>query len=163
LAGCLFAGAATADPTQEWRATINSGDWIFQTNGDGVSAYYRDPDRTKTPRRQWERYEYEAPQGAYRYKSAIQLAEYDCHGQMRVLDIVYYSDNNVAGPITRFESPKAGWSNVIPGTVSEQMGIGACEPDLWTVLRGAPPSHKRKHRPATSVLDDEGFGAPIKH
>jgi hypothetical protein len=123
--------ARRADP-MAWVRTLDplsSGGWVFRMVGaDGSWATYSTMHQLKRSGHMvtaWLRQEFPEPQRAAAgspYRSDVQKIQYDCGKERaRVLLVIYYSDNNLAGSQQSEEAdPKvAEWDPIVPGTQSE--------------------------------------------
>jgi hypothetical protein len=130
--------ARRADP-MAWVRTLDplsSGGWVFRAVGtDGSWATFStDHQRTRSGHvvTSWLRQEFPEPQrsaGGEVYSSDVEKVEYDCGKvRLRVLLIIYYSENNLAGTQQNEEAdPKqAPWDPVVPGTQSESAFHWTC-------------------------------------
>ena len=130
--------ARRADP-MAWVRTLDplaAGGWVFRLVGtDGSWATFSTDHQLKRSGHgvtAWLRQEFPEPQrnaSGDVYSSAVQKVEYDCAKERaRVLLIVYYTQNNLAGSQQTEESdPKQlPWDAVVPGTQSEFMFHWAC-------------------------------------
>jgi len=123
--------ARRADP-MAWVRTIDpmsSGGWVFKAvAADGSWAIYSTDHQLKRSGHMvttWMRQEFpeaqHAPSGSA-FFSDVEKVQYDCSKERaRVLLIIYYSDNNLAGSQQSEEAdPKtAAWDPVVPGTQGE--------------------------------------------
>jgi hypothetical protein len=82
----------------------------------------------------WLRQEFPEPQhnpDGDAYMSDVEKVQYDCtKSQARVLLIIYYTGNNLAGtPQSEESDPKqAPWDPIVPGTQSESAFHWTCGP-----------------------------------
>ncbi len=123
--------ARRADP-MSWVRTLDPmspGGWVFRAVGaDGSWAAFSTDHQLKRSGHlvtAWLRQEFPEPQrsadGAV-YLSDVEKVQYDCaKEQARVLLIIYYADNNLAGSQqSEAADPKqAEWDPIVPGTQSE--------------------------------------------
>jgi hypothetical protein len=123
--------ARRADP-MSWVRTLDPmspGGWVFRAVGaDGSWATFSTDHQLKRSGHlvtAWLRQEFPEPQrsadGAV-YLSDVEKVQYDCaKEQARVLLIIYYVDNNLAGSQqSEAADPKqAEWDPIVPGTQSE--------------------------------------------
>jgi hypothetical protein len=129
-----------ADP-MAWVRTLDPmspGGWEFRAVGaDGSWATFSTDHQLKRSGHQvtaWLRQEYPEPQRSSAgepYSSDVERIQYDCAKvQARVLMIIYYSENNLAGSQQSEENdPKqTAWDPIVPGTQSEFMFHWACGP-----------------------------------
>jgi len=130
--------ARRAEP-MAWVRTLDpmsAGGWVFRAvAADGSWAAYSTEHQLKRSGRlvtAWLRQEYPEPQRSAAgdaYSSDVQKIQYDCaKEQARVLLVVYYAQNNLAGAQQSEESdPKlAAWNAIVPGTQSELLFHWAC-------------------------------------
>lgn len=123
--------ARRADP-MAWVRTLDpmsSGGWVFKMVGsDGSWATYSTDHQLKRSGHQvtaWLRQEFPEPQrspAGDTYMSDVEKVQYDCaKAQARVLLVIYYSGNNLAGSQqSEEEDPKQiAWDPIVPGTESE--------------------------------------------
>jgi hypothetical protein len=123
--------ARRADP-MAWVRTLDpmpSGGWVFRAVGaDGSWATFSTEHQLKRSGRvvtAWLRQEFPEPQRSAAgevYLSDAEKIQYDCGKERaRVLLVIYYSENNLAGIQQSEEAdPKqAPWDAVVPGTQSE--------------------------------------------
>jgi len=127
-----------ADPMSFVRTLdpMSSGGWVFRAVGaDGSWATFSTDHQLKRSGRvvtAWLRQEFPEPQRSAAgdvYLSNVEKVQYDCGKElMRVLLIIYYSDNNLAGNQHSEEAdPKqTGWDPIVPGTQSEYMSRWIC-------------------------------------
>ncbi len=123
--------ARRADP-MSWVRTLDPmspGGWVFRAVGaDGSWATFSTDHQLKRSGHvvtAWLRQEFTEPQrsadGAV-YLSDVEKVQYDCaKEQARVLLIIYYTDNNLAGSQqSEAADPKqVEWDPIVPGTQSE--------------------------------------------
>ena len=120
-----------ADP-MSWVRTLDPmspGGWIFRAVGaDGSWATYSTDHQLKHSGHlitAWLRQEFPEPQhsaGGEVYSSDVEKVQYDCvKERARVLLIIYYTENNLAGNQQSEEAdPKqVEWDPIVPGTQSE--------------------------------------------
>jgi hypothetical protein len=130
--------ARRADP-MAWVRTLDPmspGGWVFRMVGaDGSWATFSTDHQLKRSGHlvtAWLRQEFPEQQrnaSGDVYSSAVQKVEYDCTKERaRVLLVIYYTQNNLAGSQQTEESdPKQlPWDAVVPGTQSEFMFHWAC-------------------------------------
>jgi hypothetical protein len=123
--------ARRADP-MSWVRTLDPmtpGGWVFRAVGaDGSWATFSTDHQLKRSGRlvtAWMRQEFPEPQrsgGGEVYLSDVEKVQYDCgKAQARVLLIIFYAENNLAGAQQSEEAdPKqAQWDPIVPGTQSE--------------------------------------------
>ncbi len=123
--------ARRADP-MAWVRTLDPmtpGGWVFRAVGsDGSWATYSTDHQLKRSGHQvtaWLRQEFPEAQrspAGDTYMSDVEKVQYDCtKTQARVLLIIYYSNNNLAGSQQSEEAdPKqTPWDAIVPGTESE--------------------------------------------
>jgi hypothetical protein len=123
--------ARRAQP-MDWVRTLDplsAGGWVFRAVGaDGSWATYSTEHQMKRSGHMvtaWLRQEFPEPQhgaAGNLYLSNVQKVQYDCGKERaRVLLIIYYGDNNLAGSQQSEEAdPKtADWDPIVPGTQSE--------------------------------------------
>ena len=115
-----------ADPMSFVRTLdpMSSGGWVFRAVGaDGSWATFSTDHQMKRSGRvvtAWLRQEFPEPQRSAAgdvYLSNVEKVQYDCGKElMRVLLIIYYSDNNLAGNQHSEEAdPKqTGWDPIVP-------------------------------------------------
>jgi len=128
-----------ADP-MSWVRTLNplsNGGWQFRAvAADGSWAAYSTEHQLKRSGHLvtvWLREEYPEPQrnnGGDIYLSNVEKVQYDCSNQRaRVLLIIYYAENNIAGSQTSeaTDIKQAQWDPIVPGTQSEYIYQWACE------------------------------------
>jgi hypothetical protein len=133
--------ARRADP-MAWVRTLDpmpSGGWVFKAvASDGSWAFFSTEHQLKRKGHlvtAWLRQEFpEAQQspGGDTYLSDVEKVQYDCtKSQARVLLIIYYTDNNLAGgQQTEEADPKqAPWDAIVPGTQSETAFHWTCGSD----------------------------------
>jgi hypothetical protein len=133
--------ARKVDPMM-WVRTLDpmpAGGWTFRAVGaDGSWAAFSTDHQMKRSGHQvtmWLRQEYPEPQktaGADMYWSAVQKLQFDCAKERaRVLLVIYYSENNLAGSQQSEEAdPKAAaWDPIVPGTQSDSTFHWACSTD----------------------------------
>jgi len=131
--------ARKADP-MAWVRTLDplsSGGWTFRSvAADGSWATYSTLHQMKRSGRlvtAWLRREFPEPQRSAAgdmYSSDVEKVQYDCGKERaRVLLVVYYSDNNLAGSQQSEEADprQAAWDPVVPGTQSELIFHWACD------------------------------------
>jgi hypothetical protein len=123
--------ARRADPMAWVRMLdpMSSGGWVFRAVGaDGSWATFSTDHQLKRSGNvvtAWLRQEFAEPQrsaGGDVYLSDVQKVQYDCSKvRARVLLVIYYADNNLAGGQQSEEAdPKeAKWDPIVPGTQSE--------------------------------------------
>jgi len=132
--------ARRADP-MAWVRTLDplsSGGWTFRMVGaDGSWAIYSTDHQLKRKGHMvtaWLRQEFPEPQrgaAGNLYKSDVQQIQYDCGKERaRVMLVIYYGDNNLAGSQQSEEAdPKlAEWDPIVPGTQSEYAFHWSCGP-----------------------------------
>ena len=130
--------ARRADP-MGWVRTLDpmsSGGWVFRAFGaDGSWATFSTDHQLKRSGRvltAWLRQEFPEPQRTAAgdvYMSDVQKVQYDCGKERaRVLLVIYYSDNNLAGTQQSEEAdPKqVQWDPIVPGTQSESAFQWTC-------------------------------------
>ncbi|MGB6307764.1 MAG: surface-adhesin E family protein [Steroidobacteraceae bacterium] len=130
--------ARRADP-MAWVHTLDpmsSGGWVFKAVGsDGSWAMYSTDHQLKRSGHQvtaWLRQEFAEAQhspAGDAYMSDVEKVQYDCtKAQARVLLIIYYTANNLAGSQQSEEAdPKqAPWDAIVPGTQSESAFHWTC-------------------------------------
>lgn len=123
--------ARRAEP-MAWVRTLDplsTGGWVFRAVGaDGSWATFSTPHQLKRSRHlvtAWLRHEFPEPQrtaGGVVYSSNVEKVQYDCAKERaRVLLVIYYADNNLAGSQQSEEADPAqvDWDPVVPGTQSE--------------------------------------------
>jgi hypothetical protein len=123
--------ARRADP-MGWVRTLDPmspGGWVFRAVGaDGSWATFSTDHQMKRSGQvvtAWLRQEFPEPQRIAAggvYLSDVQKVQYDCGKERaRVLLVIYYSDNNLAGTQQSEEAdPKqVQWDPIVPGTQSE--------------------------------------------
>jgi hypothetical protein len=123
--------ARRADP-MGWVRTLDPmshGGWVFRAVGaDGSWATFSTDHQMKRSGHvvtAWLRQEFPEPQRIAAggvYLSDVQKVQYDCGKERaRVLLVIYYSDNNLAGTQQSEEAdPKqVQWDPIVPGTQSE--------------------------------------------
>ncbi|HEV7613528.1 MAG TPA: surface-adhesin E family protein [Steroidobacteraceae bacterium] len=130
--------ARRADP-MAWVRTLDpmtSGGWVFKEVGtDGSWATFGTEHQLKRSGHlvtEWLRQEYPEPHrspagGAY--LSDVEKVQYDCAKERaRVLLVIYYADNNLAGgQQTEEPDPKQiDWDPIVPGTRSEYIFHWTC-------------------------------------
>lgn len=139
IIAALFARTAGAQEAPVWEMTIRANGWIGLDLADDAIVFTR-PAVTlpgSPYRRQWSRYEFNAPQnlalflptGAImRPKTEVYLQEFDCSQlRSRALAATYYSENNMGGDIvSRSPGSAEGWSYETPGTLGEKVAQKAC-------------------------------------
>jgi hypothetical protein len=130
--------ARQADP-MAWVRTLDpmsAGGWVFKAvASDGSWAMFSTDHQLKRSGHQvtaWVRQEFpeaqQSPAGDT-YMSDVQKVQYDCtKSQARVLLIIYYTANNLAGGQQSEQSdPKqAPWDAIVPGTQSESAFHWTC-------------------------------------
>ncbi len=131
--------ARKADPMAWVRALdpMSAGGWQFRTvAADGSWAAFSTDHQLKRSGRLvtvWLRQEYPEPQRSSNgdvYMSNVEKVQYDCgNARIRVLVVVYYSENNIAGTQQSDETDakQAPWSPVVPGTQNEIISDWACK------------------------------------
>jgi hypothetical protein len=130
--------ARRADP-MAWVRTLDplsSGGWTFRSVGaDGSWATYSTEHQMKRSGHlvtAWLRREFPEPQRSGAgdvYLSDVEKVQYDCGKERaRVLLVIYYADNNLAGSQQTEEAdPKqTSWDPIVPGTQSELIFHWAC-------------------------------------
>jgi hypothetical protein len=130
--------ARRADP-MSWVRTLDPmtpGGWVFRAVGaDGSWATFSTDHQLKRSGRlvtAWMRQEFPEPQrggGGEVYLSDVEKVQYDCgKAQARVLLIIFYAENNLAGAQQSEEAdPKqAEWDPIVPGTQSEYVFHWIC-------------------------------------
>ena len=130
--------ARRADP-MGWVRTLDpmsSGGWVFRAVGaDGSWATFSTDHQLKRSGHvvtAWLRQEFPEPQRTAAgdvYMSDVQKVQYDCGKERaRVLLVIYYSDNNLAGTQQSEEAdPKqVQWDPIVPGTQSESAFQWTC-------------------------------------
>jgi hypothetical protein len=130
--------ARRADP-MAWVRTLDpmsSGGWVFKAVGsDGSWAMFSTDHQLKRSGHQvtaWLRQEFPEAQHSPAgdpYMSDVEKVQYDCtKSQARVLLIIYYTANNLAGGQQSEEAdPKqAPWDAIVPGTQSESAFHWTC-------------------------------------
>ena len=130
--------ARKADP-MAWVRTLDpmsTGDWVFRgVAADGSWAAFSTEHQLKRSGHMvtaWLRQEYPEPQRSAAgdvYFSDVEKIQYDCaKEQARVLLVIYYAENNLAGSQQREEAdPKqVAWDPIVPGTQSEITFHWAC-------------------------------------
>ena len=130
--------ARKADP-MAWVRTLDpmsAGGWAFRSVGaDGSWAAFSTEHQLKRSGHlvtTWLRQEFPEPQRSAAgevYLSDVQRIQYDCSKeQARVLQVIYYAQNNLAGTQQSEEAdPKlAAWDAIVPGTQSEFIYHWAC-------------------------------------
>jgi hypothetical protein len=130
--------ARRADP-MSWVRTLDPmspGGWVFRAVGaDGSWATFSTDHQLKRSGRlvtAWMRQEFPEPQrsgGGEVYLSDVEKVQYDCSkAQARVLLIIFYAENNLAGAQQSEEAdPKqAEWDPIVPGTQSEYVFHWIC-------------------------------------
>jgi len=130
--------ARRADPMSFVRTLdpMSPGGWVFRAVGaDGSWATFSTDHQLKRSGRvvtAWLRQEFPEPQRSAAgdvYLSNVEKVQYDCGKDLvRVLLIIYYADNNLAGNQHSEEAdPKqTGWDPIVPGTQSEYMSRWIC-------------------------------------
>jgi hypothetical protein len=130
--------ARRADP-MGWVRTLDPmspGGWVFRAVGaDGSWATFSTDHQLKRSGHvvtAWLRQEFPEPQRSAAggvYLSDAEKVQYDCGKERaRVLLVIYYSDNNLAGtPQSEEADPKqAQWDPIVPGTPSEYVFHWIC-------------------------------------
>jgi hypothetical protein len=130
--------ARRADP-MAWVRTLDpmsAGGWVFRAVGaEGAWATFSTDHQLKHSGHvvtAWLRQEFPEPQrsaAGEMYLSDVQKVQYDCGKERaRVLLIIYYSDNNLAGTQQSEEAdPKqVRWDPIVPGTQSEYVFHWTC-------------------------------------
>jgi hypothetical protein len=130
--------ARRADP-MSWVRTLDPmlpGGWVFRAVGaDGSWATFSTDHQLKRSGHlvtAWMRQEFPEPQrsgGGEVYLSDVEKVQYDCgKAQARVLLIIFYAENNLAGAQQSEEAdPKqAEWDPIVPGTQSEYVFHWIC-------------------------------------
>jgi hypothetical protein len=130
--------ARRADP-MSWVRTLDPmspGGWVFRAVGaDGSWAAFSTDHQLKRSGHvitAWLRQEFPEPQrsaSGQAYLSDVEKVEYDCgKAQARVLLVIYYSDNNLAGnQQSEAADPKqVVWDPIVPGTQSEYVFHWIC-------------------------------------
>jgi hypothetical protein len=130
--------ARRADP-MAWVRTLDPmspGGWVFRAVGaDGSWATFSTDHQLKRSGRlvtAWLRQEFPEPERSVAgevYLSAVQKVQYDCgKARARVLLIIYYAENNLAGAQQSQEAdPKqVDWDPIVPGTQSEYIFHWIC-------------------------------------
>jgi hypothetical protein len=130
--------ARRADP-MAWVRTLDPmspGGWVFRAVGaDGSWAAFSTEHQLKRSGRlvtAWLRQEYPEPQRSAAgdvYSSDVEKVQYDCaKEQARVLLVIYYAENNLAGSQQSEEAdPKqVAWDPIVPGTQGEFIFHWAC-------------------------------------
>jgi hypothetical protein len=131
--------ARRADP-MAWVRTLDpmsSGGWVFKAvASDGSWATFITDHQLKRKGHQvtaWLRQEFpEAQQdpGGDTYMSDVEKVQYDCtKSQARVLLIIYYTANNLAGSQQKEEADakQTPWDAIVPGTQSESAFHSTCD------------------------------------
>lgn len=131
--------ARRADP-MAWVRTLDpmaSGGWVFRAVGsDGSWATFSTDHQLKRSGRivtAWLRQEFPEPKrsgAGDSYLSDVEKVQYDCGKERaRVLLVIYYADNNLAGSQQSEEAdPKqAEWDPIVPGTQSEYVSRWLCD------------------------------------
>jgi hypothetical protein len=131
--------ARRADP-MAWVRTLDPmspGGWVFRAVGaDGSWATFSTDHQLKRSGHvvtAWLRQEFPEPQrsaAGEMYLSDVQKVQYDCGKERaRVLLVIYYSDNNLAGTQQSEEAdPKqVQWDPIVPGTQSETIFRWLCD------------------------------------
>ena len=130
--------ARRADPMSFVRTLdpMSAGGWVFRAVGaDGSWATFSTDHQLKRSGRvvtAWLRQEFPEPQRSAAgdvYLSDVEKVQYDCGKELaRVLLIIYYADNNLAGNQHSEEAdPKqAAWDPIVPGTQSEYISRWIC-------------------------------------
>jgi hypothetical protein len=130
--------ARKADP-MSWVRTLNpmaAGGWEFRgVAADGSWAIYSSDHQLKRSGHTitlWLRQEYPEAQrdnAGDPYSSNVEQVQFDCRKErQRLLMVVYYSENNIAGSQQQdISDPKtAPWQSIVPGTQSESIFQWAC-------------------------------------
>jgi hypothetical protein len=130
--------ARKADP-MAWVRTLNpisNGGWEFRAVApDGSWAAFSTDHQEKRSGKMitlWLRQEYPEAQhssGGDLFLSNVEKVQFDCgNDRQRVLLVIYYSENNIAGSQQQEENdPKhAPWEAVVPGTQSDSVFQWAC-------------------------------------
>ncbi len=130
--------ARRADP-MGWVRTLDpmsEGGWTFRSVGaDGSWAYFSTDHQLKRSGHSvtaWLRQEFAEPQhnaSGDPYSSSVERLEYDCSKERRrVLMVIYYASNNLAGSQRTEEAdPKQiDWEPIVPGTQSESIFRWTC-------------------------------------
>jgi len=130
--------ARKADP-MAWVRTLNpmpAGGWEFRAVApDGSWAAFSTDHQEKRSGKMitlWLRQEYPEAQhssGGDLFLSNVEKVQLDCgNDRQRVLLVIYYSENNIAGSQQQEENdPKhAPWEAVVPGTQSDSVFQWAC-------------------------------------
>jgi hypothetical protein len=130
--------ARRADP-MSWVRTLDPmspGGWVFRAVGaDGSWAAFSTDHQLKRSGHvvtAWLRQEFPEPQrnaSGQAYLSDVEKVQYDCSkAQARVLLVIYYSDNNLAGnQQSEAADPKqVVWDPIVPGTQSEYVFHWIC-------------------------------------
>lgn len=130
--------ARRADP-MAWVRTLDpmsAGGWVFKAVGaDGSWATFSTDHQMKRSGHlvtAWLRQEYAEPHRSLAgdvYSSDVEKVQYDCtKEQTRVLLIIYYTQNNLAGDQqTEGADPKqTAWDPIVPGTQSESIFHWLC-------------------------------------
>jgi len=130
--------ARRADPMSFVRTLdpMSPGGWVFRAVGaDGSWATFSTDHQLKRSGRlvtAWLRQEFPEPQRSAAgevYSSDVEKVQYDCgKAQARVMLIIFYSENNLAGAQQTEESdPKqVQWDPIVPGTQSEYIFRWIC-------------------------------------
>jgi len=130
--------ARRADP-MAWVRTLDPmapGGWVFRVVGaDGSWAAFSTEHQLKRSGRlvtAWLRQEYPEPQRSAAgdvYSSDVEKVQYDCaKEQARVLLVIFYADNNLAGSQQSQEADlkQVAWDPIVPGTQGEFIFHWAC-------------------------------------
>jgi hypothetical protein len=130
--------ARRADP-MSWVRTLDPmspGGWVFRAVGaDGSWATFSTDHQLQRSGHvvtAWLRQEFPEPQrsaSGQGYLSDVEKVQYDCgKAQARVLLVIYYSDNNLAGnQQSEAADPKqVVWDPIVPGTQSEYVFHWIC-------------------------------------
>jgi hypothetical protein len=130
--------ARRADP-MSWVRTLDPmspGGWVFRAVGaDGSWATFSTDHQLQRSGHvvtAWLRQEFPEPQrsaSGQGYSSDVEKVQYDCSkAQARVLLVIYYSDNNLAGnQQSEAADPKqVVWDPIVPGTQSEYVFHWIC-------------------------------------
>jgi Surface-adhesin protein E len=130
--------ARRTDP-MSWVRTLDPmspGGWVFRAVGaDGSWATFSTDHQLKRSGRlvtAWLRQEFPEPQRSAAgevYLSDVEKVQYDCgKAQARVMLIIFYSENNLAGTQQTEEAdPKqVQWDPIVPGTQSEYIFRWIC-------------------------------------
>ncbi|HEX3846317.1 MAG TPA: surface-adhesin E family protein [Steroidobacteraceae bacterium] len=130
--------ARRADP-MAWVRTLDpmsSGGWTFRAvASDGSWASFSTDHQLKRSGHDitaWLRQEYPETQrsaGGDAYLSDVEKVQYDCAKERaRVLEIVYYTQNNLAGgqQSEQADLKQVQWDSIVPGTQSETIFRWVC-------------------------------------